>query len=155
MLWTWEIQGAVTVMWVSPRFGHPHSKNPSDIGIPCNPNPPQIANVMWEGDAHITRVLEMRMPKTWGCPYHCNSAQYSPYYPHEYVTLPDIKRADVTIPPATQAKLYHPVLRYLVFSFHFADYVYQIEHCVPCLIFHPNPKIFSLRFKVNFNFLCN
>ena len=29
----------VTVIWESPRFGHPHSQNPSDMGIPCNPNP--------------------------------------------------------------------------------------------------------------------
>ena len=31
----------------------------------------QIAKVIWEGDAHITRVLGMGMPKTGGCPYHC------------------------------------------------------------------------------------
>ena len=30
---------AVTVIWASPRFGHPHSQNSSDMGIPCNPNP--------------------------------------------------------------------------------------------------------------------
>jgi len=24
----------VTVIWVSPRFGHPHSPNPGDMGIP-------------------------------------------------------------------------------------------------------------------------
>ena len=29
----------VTVIWVSPGFGHPHFQNPSDTGIPCNPNP--------------------------------------------------------------------------------------------------------------------
>ena len=29
----------------------------------------QIAKVMWEGDAHIT----MRMLKTRGCSYHCDS----------------------------------------------------------------------------------
>ena len=30
------------------------------------------------GDAHITRVLGMGMPKTRGCPYHCDGelAQY-------------------------------------------------------------------------------
>ena len=25
---------AVTVIWASPRFGHPHFQNPSDMGIP-------------------------------------------------------------------------------------------------------------------------
>ena len=30
---------AVTVIWASSLFGHPHYKNPRDIGIPCNPNP--------------------------------------------------------------------------------------------------------------------
>ena len=25
------------------------------------------------GDAHITRVLGMAIPKTWGCPYHCDT----------------------------------------------------------------------------------
>ena len=34
----------------------------------------RIAKVMWEGDAHITRVLGMGMPKRWGRPYHCNIA---------------------------------------------------------------------------------
>ena len=34
----------------------------------------QIAKVVQEGDAHITRVLGMGLPKTRGCPYHWNSA---------------------------------------------------------------------------------
>ena len=29
----------ITVIWASPLFGHPHSRNPSDMDIPCNPNP--------------------------------------------------------------------------------------------------------------------
>ena len=33
----------------------------------------QIAKVIWEGDAHITRVLGMGTPKRRGCPYDCNS----------------------------------------------------------------------------------
>ena len=33
----------------------------------------QIAKVIWEGDVHITRVLGMGMPKTRGCPYHCDT----------------------------------------------------------------------------------
>ena len=31
-------KSGVTVIWGSPRYGYPHSQNPSDIGIPCNPN---------------------------------------------------------------------------------------------------------------------
>ena len=93
-----------------------------------------IAKIRWDGDAHITRVLGMGMPKTRG-----------------YATLPHIKSAGVTIPPATQAKMCHLVEKYLVFSSHFADYVYGIERCVTCLTFHPNLKIFSLWFKVNLN----
>ena len=44
-LFTWSggsfsfLRGDVTVIWASPRFGHPHSLNPGDMGIPCNPNP--------------------------------------------------------------------------------------------------------------------
>ena len=36
-----EIQhnSLVTVIWASSRFGHPHSQNSSDMGIPCIPNP--------------------------------------------------------------------------------------------------------------------
>ena len=30
---------SVTVIWASQRFGHPHSQNPCDTGIPFNPNP--------------------------------------------------------------------------------------------------------------------
>ena len=37
-----------------------------------------IAKVIWEGDAHITRVLGMGMPKTQGCSYHCNTASFHP-----------------------------------------------------------------------------
>ena len=46
--------GIDTVIWTSPHFGHPHSQNPSDIGIPCNPNP------------NPKRQGNMRK----GCPYH-------------------------------------------------------------------------------------
>ena len=54
---------------VSPRFGHPHSQNPSDIA-----NPLAIwVGVRVTGDAHITRVLGMGMPKTRKCPNHCDS----------------------------------------------------------------------------------
>ena len=60
--------GGVPVIWASPRFGHPHSQNPSDVGIPCI-NLTQIAKVVWEGNAHITRVFGMGMPKTWLSPF--------------------------------------------------------------------------------------
>ena len=36
----------------------------------------QIAKVILEGDAHITRALGMGMPKTRGCPYHCNIGSF-------------------------------------------------------------------------------
>ena len=44
----------VTVIWASPRFGYPHSQNPSDMGIPSstNPNPNRQGNIRR------------------GCPYH-------------------------------------------------------------------------------------
>ena len=34
--WVWVLvsQSAVIGIWASPRFGHPHSQNPSDMGIP-------------------------------------------------------------------------------------------------------------------------
>ena len=35
----------------------------------------QIAKVIWEGDVHITRVLGIGMPKTRGCPYHCDNGR--------------------------------------------------------------------------------
>ena len=50
---------------LSQWYERPHCQNPSDMGIPNpNPNPvtltlTQIAKVIWEGDAHITRVLGM------------------------------------------------------------------------------------------------
>ena len=33
----------------------------------------QIAKLIKEGNAHIPRVLGMGIPKTRGCPYHCNT----------------------------------------------------------------------------------
>ena len=47
------------MIWASPRFGHPYSQNPSEMGIPCNPNP----------DPNPNSKGNMRR-----CPYHCNSA---------------------------------------------------------------------------------
>ena len=32
-------QALVRMKAVSRRYGHPHSQNPGDMGIPCNPNP--------------------------------------------------------------------------------------------------------------------
>ena len=34
----------------------------------------QIAKVIQEGGAHIAKVLRMEMPKSRGCPYHCNTS---------------------------------------------------------------------------------
>ena len=42
----------------SPRFGHPHSQNPSYVGINL------VIWVMVTGDARITKVLGMGMPKS-------------------------------------------------------------------------------------------
>ena len=44
-----------------------HSQNPITLTLT------QIANVIREGDTHITMVLRMWTPKTGGCPYHCNT----------------------------------------------------------------------------------
>ena len=38
----------------------------------------QTNMVIWEEDAHLTRVLGMWMPKTRGYPYQCNSGFSSP-----------------------------------------------------------------------------
>ena len=44
-------------------------------------SPSHITLAFWirvrvTGDACITRVLGMRMPKMWGCPYHCLNAAF-------------------------------------------------------------------------------
>ena len=53
--------GAVKGIWASPRFGHPHSQNHSDIW--ASPSHLILAiMVRVTGDAHITRVLGMGMP---------------------------------------------------------------------------------------------
>ena len=39
----------------------------------------QIAKVVWEGDAHMTRVLGMEMLKTRECPYHCDNDYLGAY----------------------------------------------------------------------------
>ena len=71
--------------WAPPRFveevfqwyghGHPHSQNPSDIIWASTSH---ITLAIWikvrfrvTGDAHITRLFEMGMPKRRGCTYHC------------------------------------------------------------------------------------
>ena len=33
------MRAAIRVIWASPRFGHPQSQNPKDMGIPYNPIP--------------------------------------------------------------------------------------------------------------------
>ena len=54
-----------------PHFGHPHSKNPSDMGIPWVGAKVEV----YTGNAHITscRVLGMGMHKTQACPCHCDT----------------------------------------------------------------------------------
>ena len=67
-LWTKGFLFAVTVIWASLHFGHPHSQNPSDIDIPCNPNLTQIAEVIEKG-----MPISLGFWK-WGRPYHYNNA---------------------------------------------------------------------------------
>ena len=58
-----------------------HVRCYKDMGIPIPKTPviwasPVILTLILtqkEGDAYITRVLGMGMPKTRGCPYHCNT----------------------------------------------------------------------------------
>ena len=74
--WVGETQGprlAPCALGVLHWCGHAHSQNPSDMGIPCNRNPNPNPN-SWGNtrDAHITRVLGKRMPKTRRCSYHCD-----------------------------------------------------------------------------------
>ena len=69
----------VTVIWASPRFRHPHSQtlviwaSPVTLTLSLT----QIGKVIWEENTHITRVLGMEMPKTRGCPHHCNTGNFS------------------------------------------------------------------------------
>ena len=46
----------------------------------------QIATVILQGDAHITRVLGMGMPKTGECPYLCDNAIVIEGLQHVYPT---------------------------------------------------------------------
>ena len=78
LILTRKVKGsAVTVIWASPRFGHPLPKTLVIWGstVTLTLTLTQIAKVIREGDAHITRVLGRGRPKRRrGCPYHCNSA---------------------------------------------------------------------------------
>ena len=67
---------AVTVIWAFPRFGHLHSQCKTLViwASPVTLSVNQIAEVIWEGDAYITRVLGMGMPKMRRWPYLCDSA---------------------------------------------------------------------------------
>ena len=64
---------------MSQWYGHPRalaipiSKTLVIWTFPVTLTLTQIAKVIWEGDAHITRVLGMGMPKTPGWPYHCDT----------------------------------------------------------------------------------
>ena len=72
------LASGVTVIWASPRFGHPHPKTLvmwlSQLTLI------QIATVVWEGDACIATVLGMGMLKTQGCPYHCHTGVLHWFY---------------------------------------------------------------------------
>ena len=66
-----------TVIWVSCHFEHPHSQKTLVIWASLS----HITLAFWirvrvTGDAYITRVLGMRMPKMWGCPYHRINAMF-------------------------------------------------------------------------------
>ena len=91
------LQFAVTVKWASPRFGHPHSQNPRDMGIRCNHNPNRCGNVR-EGDAHITRVMGMVMLKTQGCLYHCDIATELTFPKTSVASHADVIRGSSGVP---------------------------------------------------------
>ena len=100
-------------MWVSPRFEHPHSQNPSDMGIPF-----YITLAIWvkvrvrvAGDAHITRALGIRIPTTGGSPYHCDRGINSSIHSVSFIApLNEDTRKSVRKSP------YAPVS---IFPFHF------------------------------------
>ena len=69
---------------VSQCYRHPSVLGipfPKTLGIWASPVT-QITKVIGEGNAHITRVLGMGMPKTRGNPYHCNNVAFP-------VTIPE------------------------------------------------------------------
>ena len=66
-------------------YGHPHFLGipiPETLVIWTSPvtltlSLTQTAKVIWEGNTHIPRVLGLGIPKTLGCPYHCNTGNFS------------------------------------------------------------------------------
>ena len=73
------------MMWTSPRFGHTHIQNPSDTGIPYNPDPkpkPNRLGNMGTG-SRIAKALVMGIPKTQGCPCQCNSERIASTLGHQ------------------------------------------------------------------------
>ena len=59
---------------------HPHSQS-HGLVIWASPSHITLATLVRAraritGDAHITRVLGMGMPKTQGCPYHCDTGKF-------------------------------------------------------------------------------
>ena len=62
-------QAKFAVIWVSPRFGHPHSQNLTDMGIPFSYYPSDLSfwvyAVRVSGDTHITNIgfWELGCPK--------------------------------------------------------------------------------------------
>ena len=64
----------VTLIWTSPRFGHPHSQRPREVTLTLI----QLAKVIWKGDAHAYHLgLGISMPQTQGYPYHCNTGSFN------------------------------------------------------------------------------
>ena len=60
---------SVTVIWAPPRFRHPHSQNPSDMGITL---------AIWVSVTGMPIPLgfwEWGCPKRAGCPYHCDTGK--------------------------------------------------------------------------------
>ena len=74
-------KAAELLLSMSQWYGHPYVLGvpiPKTLLIWASPGNltrtlTQIARVIWEGDAHVTRVLGMEMAKMRGCPYHCNT----------------------------------------------------------------------------------
>ena len=65
------------MIWASPRFGLPHSQNPSDMSIPFSYYLSSVrVRVRVTRDAHITRVMGTGLPYA----YHCDSTRkYMPF----------------------------------------------------------------------------
>ena len=84
------------MIWASPRFRRPHSEIPTDMGIPFSYYPGIRLRVRVTGHAHITRVLGMGMPKTRGCPYHCDTGSRIRHFRNQKGTGAEMRPAIVS-----------------------------------------------------------